>query len=165
MSGVKGFPIFHLSGIFWEMPFIIQQKLGSDLEEILEQKVTHFTLKCVVSIGISLVNLLEKLHEKGYIHNDLKPDNVMIGDPEDPESFYQIHLIDFGLSTKFLNEDGSHVKQHNDVNFRGNTIFSSKNAFMGITLSRRDDIISLVYMLIYFIHSDLTWIERGHGGC
>ena len=80
MSGIKGFPKFYYSGEFWSMPLIIQQKLGKDLEEILQDRKKHFTLKCVVSIGISLMSLLEKLHDAGYLHNDLKPDNIMLGD-------------------------------------------------------------------------------------
>lgn len=46
-----------------------------------------------------------------------------------------------------------------DVPFKGNAIFSSKNAFARITLSRRDDIISLVYFLVYLIDTKLTWID------
>ena len=46
-----------------------------------------------------------------------------------------------------------------DVPFKGNAIFSSKNAFARITLSRRDDIISIVYLLVYLIDTELTWID------
>lgn len=34
----------------------------------------------MVSIGIGLVDLIERMHDKGYIHCDIKPDNIMIGD-------------------------------------------------------------------------------------
>lgn len=53
-----------------------------------------------------MVGLLQKLHRSGYIHNDLKPDNVVVGN-KDPGRLY---LIDFGSATRFRNEDGSHIE-------------------------------------------------------
>jgi len=47
-----------------------------------------------------------------------------------------------------------------NVPFKGNIIFSSKHAFEQISLSRRDDIISLLYFLIFCVKSDLTWIDN-----
>jgi casein kinase 1 len=101
-----------------------------------------------------MVDLLETFHGKGYIHCDLKPDNIMIGDfKEDLKNMNKIYLIDFGISNKYLDDEGNHIKHRSNVPFKGNLIFSSKNAFAETTLSRRDDIISLMYMLIYLIES------------
>ena len=47
-----------------------------------------------------------------------------------------------------------------NVSFKGNVVFSSKNAFKRITLSRRDDIIALVYLLDYLIDTNLTWFDN-----
>jgi serine/threonine protein kinase len=101
-----------------------------------------------------MVDLLETFHGKGYIHCDLKPDNIMIGDfKENLENMNKIYLIDFGLASKFLDDNGNHIKFCQDIPFKGNLIFSSKNAFAKVTLSRRDDIISLMYMIIYLIET------------
>ena len=53
------------------------------------------------------------IHEAGYIYNDLKLDNVVIGDdmslPKAKHSLYKIRLIDFGLCKKYIDESGSHL--------------------------------------------------------
>ena len=53
------------------------------------------------------------IHEAGYIYNDLKLDNILIGDdmslPHAVNSLYKIRLIDFGLAKKYLDENGHHV--------------------------------------------------------
>ena len=71
----------------------------------------------------------------------------------------QLYLIDFGISMTFEDEQGDHKPMETDVPFKGNAIFSSKNAFARITLSRRDDIISIVYILVYLIDTELKWID------
>lgn len=43
--------------------------------------------------------------------------------------------------------------------FQGNLIFSSKNAFRQVTLSRRDDLISFIYLMIFCVDSRLQWID------
>ena len=44
-----------------------------------------------------MVERLKKLHESGYVHADLKPENICIG-LDDP---HRIYLIDFGLSSQW----------------------------------------------------------------
>jgi hypothetical protein len=39
--------------------------------------------------------------------------------------------------------------------FKGNMLFASKNSFVGHTLSRRDDIITIMYMLVYLINGKI----------
>lgn len=87
------------SGFFKEQPYIIQEKLGLSLKDILNKNMRHFSQECIINLGLKLLDLLEKLHEKGYIHCDLKPDNIMIGDfKKDPTLKNKLYLIDFGIS-------------------------------------------------------------------
>jgi RIO-like serine/threonine protein kinase len=54
--------------------------------------------------------LLEKFHDEGYIHCDLKPDNIMIGDYiKDPKLMNKIYLIDFGISQRYVDSQGNHL--------------------------------------------------------
>ena len=65
-----------------------------------------------------MIDLLEKLHMKGYIHCDIKPDNIMIGNFKvDPSLKNKLYLIDFGLSKRYLDDDGNHVKFCKNVSF------------------------------------------------
>lgn len=130
------------------------------MKDILNKNVRHFSQECIVNIGLKLIDLLEKLHMKGYIHGDIKPDNIMIGNyKKDPTLKSKIYLIDFGISQRYLDSNNNHVKFKQNVPFQGNLIFSSKNAFGQVTLSRRDDFISLIYFLIFCVDSKLEWVD------
>ena len=105
--------------------------------------------------------MLEKMHKKGYIHCDLKPENIMIGNFDlDPRSKNEIYLIDFGIAQRYVDECGRHIRFRKNVGFKGNVVFSSKNAFGEVTLSRRDDFISLIYLLIYCIDTNVEWFDN-----
>jgi casein kinase I homolog HRR25 len=100
----------------------------------------------------------------GYIYNDLKPDNICVGIYRDSNSLHILKLIDFGLALPYLQlNEITGVKEHVKCvqkNFQGNLAFSSKNAFNETTLSRRDDLISLVYMLTYLSSGKLPFIRH-----
>ena len=80
LSGNKGFPTVYGGGKHEESPFIIMQHLGINLFELIKRNKEYFCTKTVISIGINLISLVETMHGKGFIHCDIKPDNVMIGD-------------------------------------------------------------------------------------
>ena len=76
------------------------------------------------------------MHDLGYVHNDIKLDNILIG-YKDPSLLY---LIDFGLTCKSLDEDGQHVQKEFLKKFSGNFLFASLNSCRGNNKSRRDDV-------------------------
>ena len=77
-----------------------------------------------------MIELLRRMHNVGYIHCDIKPDNILIGDYMKEEKLKnKLYLIDFGISHNYLDDGGDHVAEKKNVPFKGNVIFSSKNAF------------------------------------
>lgn len=97
---------------------------------------------------------LKQLHELGYVHNDIKLENVVVGF-DDPNRLY---LIDFGLAQCFNDEDGTHIKKEYLSKFSGNFLFASLNSCRGYNKSRRDDMESVFYLLVYLLnHSYLPW--------
>ena len=98
------------------------------------------------------------MHELGYVHNDLKLDNFLIG-LNDPKNIY---LIDFGISSTYKNRDGTHIKKLRYKSFSGNFMFASLSSITKYSSSRRDDIQSLFYIMIYLLsNSSLPWSDFG----
>lgn len=98
-------PKAYASGIFDDgserYSYICMEKLGPSLQDYLMSRKNAFSLKTVCQIGIKIIQCLEELHHTGFVHNDLKPDNVLFDD-----KMLQLKLIDFGLCTKYLDDSG-----------------------------------------------------------
>ncbi len=69
---------------------------------------------------------LEKLHGEGFVHCDLKPDNILIGTENKRHTVY---LIDFGLAHSYLDKNGEHIKQPKTISFKGSISYCSLNLF------------------------------------
>ena len=58
-------------------------------------------------------------------------------------------MVDFGIVSRYLDDNGRHIKQESTDIFKGSMIYASKHLFSFQKSSRRDDLISLVYCLIF----------------
>ena len=132
--------------------YMVINLLGESLQSLKDRKGT-FSLKLVLQIGIQIINLLSKIHNKGLIHRDIKPDNFLLGLNNKNK---QIHIIDFGFCKTYLIND-EHIEMKKTNNIIGTSNFASINAHDFNELSRRDDLESLGYMLIYFYLGELVW--------
>ena len=63
-----------------------------------------------------------------------------------------IHLVDFGYASKYLDKDSKHIKEDVVDSFRGNLMFASASSLDFCTTSRKDDLISLCYILIFLLN-------------
>ena len=80
-----------------------------------------------------------------------------------------IHVIDFGLANRYrLSSPQSHIPYTRYTTFTGTTRFLSVNGHQGVEQSRRDDLESLAYVLIYFLRGSLPWqgleVKSSKGG-
>lgn len=136
---------------------LIMKLLGKSLEQIFEGvlKKQKMSLRCICNLAIQMISILENIHNKNIIHRDIKPSNFLLNNDINNN---EIYLIDFGLSKKYRESNNSnHYILKKSKKLTGTARFASVNAMEGITQSRRDDLESLGYVLIYFLKGKLPW--------
>ena len=150
--------------------YLILQKLGLSLQHLINENSKYnngitigtMSLNQVLGILDRMIIILCKLHSIGYVHNDIKPENILIGTNENQLRSNRIYLIDFGIATPFWNfKNNKHLPIQASVPFNGTFRFSSKNHHCnGFSTSRRDDLESLIYLAIYLLTGTLPWIVK-----
>ena len=125
-----------------------------------ENQRYKYYLNSVLKYMITMVEIIEKIHEKGVIHRDIKPENFMIADSktqtQDHESTKKLNIIDFGLSRIYI-KDGAHIPNKLNSSIVGTMRYISTHIHEGNVYSRRDDIISILYVIIYLLKGRLPW--------
>ena len=127
------------------------------IKEIFFERKKPFTIKTVCLLGLQMLQALEKVHQIGFIHNDIKLENIILDNVDST----RLKLIDFGVSRPYLNENGEHI-DFGPCSFSGNVIFSSPNSMQEVTLSRRDDLISLTYLMLYLTEGNMLFLIDDH---
>ena len=130
------------------------QLLGLSLEKRFEENRKKLSLKTVLMIAEQSISLLETLHKRGMIHRDIKPENFCFGGEDSPN---QLYLIDFGLAKPYLDSNGAHHPVTYGHSLTGTARYASVRALQGVEQSRRDDLESLAYSLIYLLKGSLPW--------
>ena len=134
---------------------LVQELLGSSLEEIFNSCGKKFSLKTVCVLGIEMLRRIQFVHSRHHIHRDIKPDNFMTGINENDNKIY---IIDFGLSKKYYSTSKKqHIKFSTGKSLTGTARYCARNAHKGFEQSRRDDIESIGYVLMYFLIGNLPW--------
>ena len=176
LQKINGFPTIYYTCVYDKKNIIVESLLGPSLDKLFKYCGRQFPLKTVCLIGKEMVKRLENMHEKGILHRDLKPNNLtwgnynssynnisnnnsIINNKYNKLDINTIFLIDFGLSCYYL-ESGigsKHYKIKNNLSFVGTLRYASLNSHKGIRQSRRDDLESMIYILIYFLKGKLPW--------
>lgn len=135
------------------MNFMTMELLGQSLEKLFSKSVRSFSKKTVFMIGKACLARIEGLHHKHYIHRDIKPDNFVTNLAKD-----KIYLIDYGLSKYYRSPTTlAHIPYKCNKNLTGTARYASLATHHGIEQSRRDDLESLGFMLVYFLKGKLPW--------
>ena len=133
---------------------LVMELLDQSLDNILS-KLRRFSVKTVAMLGYQLIKILKYIHDKHIIHRDIKPDNLAMGRKELNGTLY---IIDFGLAKKFRSsrtlKQFPLIKRHS---LTGTARYASINALQGYEQSRRDDLESAMYVLMFFLRGNLPW--------
>ncbi|XP_010249521.1 PREDICTED: casein kinase 1-like protein HD16 isoform X1 [Nelumbo nucifera] len=163
LGGSHGVPRVHYKGRQGDYYVMVMDMLGPSLWDVWNNNSHTMSIEMVACIAIEAISILEKMHSRGYVHGDVKPENFLLGPPGTPEE-KKLFLVDLGLATRWRdNSTGQHVEydQRPDV-FRGTVRYASVHAHLGRTGSRRDDLESLAYTLIFLLRGRLPW--QGYQG-
>ena len=150
-----GIPKIISYGISGNYKVLVEALLGKSIDVLLKKNNDPKSkMKDICMIAIQIMERIEYIHNKNIIHLDIKPANFLIGNPDDSV----IYLIDYGISKKYRSSiKGKHIMFIKKDKFKGTYNFSSINSMECYESSRRDDLISIGYMLIFLIKGELPW--------
>ena len=148
-----GIPSLKSCGREGKYYYMVINLLGKSLDQRRIENNGILSLKTVLSMGLQMLRRIETVHESGIIHRDIKPDNFLLGEKKNSGT---LHLIDFGLATPYMNGK-LHILMKKRNNLIGTARYASIHIHEGMTPSRRDDIESIGYVLIYLLAGKLPW--------
>ena len=136
---------------------LVEELLGKTIYLIWSKRINEKNkLNDICLTAIQCINRLEYIHSRNIIHRDIKPFNFVFG-RKDPNLIY---LIDFGISRKYRSsKTGNHIRYRKLNTINGSMRYMSINCNKGYEQSRRDDLESLGYMLIFLIKKNLPWMK------
>ena len=148
---IKWFGVHEYSTITYR--FMVFDLLGKSLYD-LKHEYKQFTEEQVQKCGIGVIDIIQHVHNKGYLHRDIKSENFLFGIGSKAQKLY---IIDFGLSKRFLDDNNNHIPTKQHKKFTGTIRYLSTNVHNGNEPSRRDDLISIGYMLMFLLKGILPW--------
>ncbi|KAG6429064.1 hypothetical protein SASPL_107103 [Salvia splendens] len=158
LNGCYGVPLVHYKGRQGDFYILVMDILGPSLWDVWNSLGQSMSPSMAASIAVEAISILEKLHMKGFVHGDVKPENFLLGQPGTAEE-KKLYLIDLGLASRWKDaSSGQHVEYDLRLDiFRGTIRYASVHAHLGRTGSRRDDLESQAYTLIFLIKGRLPW--------
>lgn len=141
---------------YWEDDkrlYLVTDLLGPNVDALHKICDRSFSLKTTLSLTEQMLKLVRHYHVNNVIHRDIKPSNFLM-DFELPHQ--TVHLIDFGLAKKYKIR-GTHIPFASGVTRVGSLRYMSKYVHDSIEPSRRDDMYSLGYCIVYLFTGMLPW--------
>ena len=156
MSYLKGpnIPFIKSYGYSGNYNVLVMQLLDKSLEDLIN-KYNTFSIKTTAMLGYQMVYILQYIHDRHIIHRDIKPDNFVMGAKRYNDRLY---ILDFGLAKKYRSSrtliQYPYIKKKK---LTGTARYASIHALEAYEQSRRDDLESVGYVLMYFLRGELPW--------
>lgn len=155
LQGGTGIANVRWFGVEGDYNVLVMDLLGPSLEDLFNFCSRKLSLKTVLMLADQMINRIEFVHSRCFLHRDVKPDNFLMGLGRRAN---QVYVIDFGLAKKYRDPiSHQHIPYRENKNLTGTARYASMNTHLGIEQSRRDDLESLGYVLMYFLRGSLPW--------
>ncbi|XVE72908.1 hypothetical protein DITRI_Ditri11bG0075900 [Diplodiscus trichospermus] len=155
LQGGTGIPQLKWFGLETDYNVMVIDLLGPSLEDLFNCCNRKLSLKTVLMLADQLINRVEYMHSRGFLHRDIKPDNFVMGLGRKAN---QVYIIDYGLAKKYRDlQTHKHIPYRENKNLTGTARYASVNTHLGVEQSRRDDLESIGYVLLYFLRGSLPW--------
>lgn len=138
--------------------FLVMDRLGKDLQHIFKSGKQTFPPQPAYNTALKILDSLEYIHSQGYVHNDIKAQNLLLGYGRTKEN--DLYLVDFGLVSKY-HRGGVHLEYKPDERkaHDGTIEYTSRDAHIGAH-SRRSDLEILGYNLVHWMSGMLPWMDN-----
>ncbi|KAF9565407.1 kinase-like protein [Agrocybe pediades] len=137
---------------------MVMDLLGPSLNDRFRDCGKRFSLRTTAILGLGMLDAVEHIHTRGFIHRDIKPDNFLLGLGA---KAHTIHPVDFGLARRWRRvipgSLASSSRLGDDAGVIGTLPYASLHAHLGLEQTRRDDLHALTYTLLLFARGDLPW--------
>ncbi|XP_016323910.1 inactive serine/threonine-protein kinase VRK3-like [Sinocyclocheilus anshuiensis] len=136
--------------------FLVFPSMGQTLQTVMDEGNDTLSEKAVLQLALRLLDALEFIHEKEYAHADIHAGNIYIN----TDSHTEVFLSGFGHAFRFC-PGGKHVeyRQGSRTAHQGNINFISVDSHKGAGPSRRSDLQSLGYCMLYWMTGSLPWSQ------
>ena len=134
---------------------MVMDRLGNSLGYYFRKCGKILSMKTTLMVAIQMLSRLEYLHQRSFIHRDIKPDNFVFGVGSNSNLLY---LIDLGLAKKYRDlRTHQHINYSEDRGLAGTARYVSINVHLGVEQSCRDDLESVGYVLVSLVKGKLPW--------
>ena len=132
---------------------LVMPLLGKSLLDMFILRPSPININDICISSLQILDRIEWVHANNIVYRDIKPENFLFGKSDNDV----LYLIDFGLCRKYRSsKTGQHIPPKNLGKFTGTSRYASVYAMAGNEQSRRDDIESIGYMIIYFMKKKTT---------
>jgi serine/threonine protein kinase len=161
LSGIPGIPSLRYYGVPDHNRYMAIDLLGKSLQTVSSEHKKSVPIGIVEMYAKQMVQIIWAVHDRGFVHRDIKPPNFMVGikKSESDENGEKLYLIDFGMARTYI-DDKTNTHRSNKMRTTGiigTPRYVSTNVHDGCEPSRRDDLISIMYVLVYLAKGRLPW--------